>query len=283
MSERPENACQTHRPPKRDKPWRLADAGYKTCSACYDRIHGLLSSLTTDNDDRPDGIPGLYAALDPRPGITESGRRGPGFATRSPGSDHVIAMRDRRSKSYEVARDGVEYIWNPEADNGHPPLPPGAYGPERPPGAYVDKRDVWFGSDRKAYQEDTSPVRSVPHTLGSWVQLIAEERDVTRGTGNVADLCAWLDRHLDWITRSDLVTDLADDLRALHRQLKTAAGAPRRFVGLCPNTIDEGEHTRQCGARLSAPLYGDTIECAACGRPWTRMEWMRLGDLLEAS
>lgn len=283
MSDRPDNACVTHRPPKPDRHWRLADPGYRTCASCADRIHKLLSPLTIDDDGRPDGIPGLYLLLDARPGVTESGRRGPGFGSRSPGSDHILVMRDRRSKSYEIARDGVEYIWDPDADNGHPPLPPGVHGPERPPGAYVDKRDVWYGSDGKGYQEEETPARSVPHVLESWVQLVAEERGVKPGAGTVPDLCSWLDRHLDWLSRQELIADLHEELRGLHRQLKTASGAPRRYIGLCPNTIDEGEHTRQCGARLSAPLYGDTIECWACGRPWTRREWMRLGDLLEAS
>lgn len=280
---RPDNACLTHRAPKPDQPWRLADPGYRTCSSCYEQIHKLLSPLTVDDDGRPDGIPGLYLLLDARPGVTDSGRRGPGFGSRSPASDRILVMRDRRSKSCEIARDGVEYVWDPDADNGYPPLPLGVHGPERPPGAYVDKRDVWYGSDGKGYQEEETPARSVPRVLEAWVQLVAEEREVKPGAGTVADLCTWLDRHLDWLGRQEFVVDLADDLRRLHRQIKTASGAPRRSIGSCPNTIDEGDHTRTCGASLSAPLYGDTIECWACDRAWTRTEWLRLGDLLEAS
>lgn len=280
---RPDGACLTHWPPKPGQSWRWPDPGYKTCSTCYDRLHQYVSRFGVDVEGRPDNIPVLYEALDATPCRNGHGRRAPGFGSRSPGSDHIITIRDPRSKSYEVARDGVEYVWDPEADNGHPPLQPGVYGPQRPPGAYVEKREVWFGSDGKAYREESDPARSVPHVLGSWTQLIAEERDIKPGTGDVGDLCVWLDRNLDWITRQDWVADLADDLRGLTRQLRAANGdGGSRPVGLCPNTIDEGVHTRACGANLFAPLRGDTIECQACGRKWLREEWLRLGDLLEA-
>lgn len=242
MSEHPENACLTHRPPKPDKPWRLADPGYRTCSSCYDRIHGLLSPLTMDKDERPDSIPGLYELLDPTPGHSESGRRGPGFAPRSPASDHIIVMTDHRSRAMLIGRD-----YDPETD--------GLTWP-----------------------------RSVPGGLYAIAADLKNRRGLTEPLpGTVTALSLLIDAHLDWLTRQDDIDDVHSDLRELHRQLKTAAGSPRRFIGLCPNTIDEGEHTRACGARLFAPLYGDTIECWACGRPWTRHEWMRLGDLLEAS
>lgn len=280
----PANRCLTHHPPRPGQAWRLADPGYRTCRGCYDRIHGWLSPLTLDDDHWPDGIPGLYALLNAAPGHGEVIRRGPGFGSSAPASNHVIAMRDRRSKPCEVARDGVEYIWDETAEDAYPRLPPGVQGPERRPGSYVTKRDVWRGADGKLYAEDPKPVRSVPHTLGGWVQMVAEERDMTPGTGSVADLCAWLDRNLDWIGRQDWVTDLADDLQQLHRQLKLPAGGnARRPVGSCPNTIDEGEHTRTCDTPLFAPLRGDTIQCGGCDREWTRREWLRLGDLLEAS
>lgn len=93
----PADRCLTHRAPRPGQFWRLADKGFRTCSACYDRLHKWLSPIAIDDDGRPDSIPGLYAILDARPGITEQGRRGPGFATRSPASDWVIAMRDHRS------------------------------------------------------------------------------------------------------------------------------------------------------------------------------------------
>lgn len=294
MSDRPDNACLTHRPPKPDQFWRLADPGYRTCATCADRIHKLLSPLTVGDDGRPDGIPGLYLLLDARPGVTESARRGPGFGSRSPGSDHILVMRDRRSKSYEIARDGVEYIWDPDADNGHPPLPPGVHGPERPPGAYVDKRDVWYGSDGKGYQEEETPARSVPHVLESWVQLVAEERGVKPGAGTVPDLCSWLDRHLDWLSRQELIADLQEELRELHSQLRAATGgAHQPPVGRCIELLADGE----CGAPIYMP-HGETprapdepikdlpeLVCQACGSRYTgrRLILLRLNSEKRAS
>lgn len=245
---RPDGACSTHRPPKPGQSWRWPDPGYKTCSTCYDRLHQYLSRFGVDDEGRPDNIPVLYEALDTTPRRNGHGRPAPGFGSRSPGSDHIITIRDPRSKSYEVARDGVEYVWDPEADNGHPPLPHGVLDPQSPLGAYVEKRDVWYGSDGKAYREESSPVRSVPHVLGSWTQLIAEERDIKPGTGDVGDLCVWLDRNLDWITRQDWVADLADDLRGLTRQLRAANGdGGDQPVGHCIELLDTGE--------CRAPIY----------------------------
>lgn len=105
MTDRPDGACLTHRPPAPDRAWRRADPGYRTCSECYDRLHALLSVAATETVERPDGssitlpasIPGLYAALNPLPGRADAERRGHGFGPRSPASDHVIAMRDARS------------------------------------------------------------------------------------------------------------------------------------------------------------------------------------------
>lgn len=235
---RPDGACLTHRPPKPGQSWRRADSSYRTCSACYDRLHKWLSPIGVDDEGRSDNIPVLYAALDATPGGNGHGRRAPGFGSRSPGSDHVISIRDRRSKSYEVARDGVEYVWDPDVDNGIP----------WSPGAYVEKRDVWFGSDGKAYREETSPARSIPHVLGSWVQLVSEEREVKPGTGDVADLCVWLDRNLDWITRQDWVDEFHTDLQDLRGRLRTATGnGGQSPVGYCIELLDTGE--------CRAPIY----------------------------
>lgn len=230
MSDRPENACLTHKPPREGQSWRIADKGYRTCGSCYDRIHSWLSPLTMDVADRPDSIPGLYALLDPQPGHGDAGRRGPGFSSRSPASDHVISMRDHRSTRLL---------------------------PEDP--------------------------HSIPGVLRAWCVMLADERDLALPSLNVGTMAGFLDAHLDWITRQDWVDDLHAELRELHSQLKTAGGEPRHVVGACPNTIDEGEHTRYCGARLYAPLYGDAITCWACNRTWARREWLRLGDLLDAS
>lgn len=265
--ERPTWACLLHRTPELDRGWTKADPGYRTCSTCLDKLREDLAEVGT-----------RYRILDVRPGGSgeQGGRGAPGFGSRAPASVHIIAMRDHRSRSYEVSSDGVQYIWNPLADSV---LEPGQYGP--PGGAYVDKQDVWFGADGRGHREDSRPVRSVPHTLASLADLIAEERDMACTARTVAELVRWLDGQLDWVTRQEMVTDFADDIRLLLRQLKPVTGEPgRRHIGICPNTIDEGETTRPCNAKLYAPLRGDTITCTSCNRDWPRPEWENLGTLL---
>lgn len=228
MTDRPDSACVTHRPPANGRAWAKADPGYRTCSGCHQRIHEWLSPIAVDADGRPDSVPGLYAMLSPLPGIAGgSQRRAPGFASRSPANDYVVAIRDPRSTRLE---------------DGDP--------------------------------------HSVPGVLAAWTALLIEERNLVPPNRTVPAMARFLDRHLDWITRQGWVEDLATELRELHSQLR-AIGQPRRRIGKCPNTIDEGDTTRQCDARLFAPLHGDQIVCWACGRKWPRSEWLSLGYLLE--
>lgn len=235
--DRPRSACVTCPPPREEgKPWRLADDGYRTCSGCYDRIREALKDIA----DR-------YAALNPAPGASgESGSRGaPGFGSRSPASDHVLCMTDRRSST--VAR-------------------------------------VWVGADGRVHRESERPPLSVWGTLDGAAWAIAEERGIDGPPADttVYGLTRFIDTQLDWLTRNLLVVDVWADLRALVGQLRPVTGDPgRRHIGLCPNSIDDGEHTRECGARLFAPLRGDEIRCNTCSRVWPRDEWLRLGDLLQ--
>lgn len=265
---RPTVACVLC-PPPRTQAWRLADRGYRTCTTCYDKLREDLHDISK-----------RYALLDATPGASgEAGSRGaPGFGSRPSASPHVIVMTDWRSKSCEVAVDGIQYVWDPLADDT---LEPGQYGP--PGGAYVGKREVWYGRDGRGHTEQENPARSVPATLAALAALIAEEREVTPPAARMpGELVRWLDTHMDWITRQELVTDFRDDLRALVKQLMPVTGDPSpRHIGLCPNVIDEGEHSRECGARLYAPLRGDCIACSQCNREWPRAEWLRLGALLQ--
>lgn len=226
---RPDGACITHRSPSEGRAWRRADPGYRTCNACHQRLHAWLSPITVDADGRPDSIPGLYAALSPLPGVGGGGmRRAPGFGSRSPANDHIVAITDPRTSRLE-------------------------------PG---------------------DPI-SVPGVLAEWVALLVEERSLIPPARTVPDMARFLDAHLDWITKQDWVEDLYTELRELHSQLR-AIGQQRRRIGACPNTIDTGDTTRQCGAALYAPLHGDQITCWSCDRQWPRDEWIRLGRLLAA-
>lgn len=236
-TERPDWACQTHTPP-RGPAWVPADRGYRTCGSCADHLRATLREIRE-----------RFACLDPRPGggAPDGGRGAPGFGSRSPGSDHVIAMRDRRSRP--TAR-------------------------------------VWRGSDLRVHGEPERPVLSVWAALHTIAAHIATQRGITNRAlhrNDVDPLTRWVDSHLDWLTRQPDIAAHAAILDRLATQLRPVTGEPggRRCVGRCPNTIDLGDdHTRECHARLYAPLHGDTIECAACGRAWTRPDWVRLGLML---
>lgn len=236
-TERPAWACVLHLPPTDQRKWAKADDGYRTCSSCYDRLRDLLTEVSN-----------RYRRLDPTPGAGgEPGRGAPGYGSRSPASDHIIAMTDRRSSATAKA---------------------------------------WIGADKRVHLEHERPPLSVHAELETLVWDVAEQRGLGDPDSwlDVFDLVRYIDTNLDWITRNQIVVDIHAVLRKLVAQLRPATGEPgRRHIGLCPNTVDDGDHSRECGARLYAPLRGDSIECHACNRVWPRSEWLRLGDLLEAS
>lgn len=232
--ERPSSACVLCPAPRDGAPWRSADRGYRTCSPCLDRVRETLRDIVR-----------RYAMLDPTPGATGTGggRGAPGFGSRSPASDHVIAMLDRRSSA--TAR-------------------------------------TWVAADGRVHREPERPPLSVANVLELACWHIAEHRGVAGPAErcSVDDLVRYLDAHLDWATRQDLVVDLWHWLRALQTQLRPVTGDQRARIGRCPSTLDEGEQTRECGAPLYAPTKGDTIACGSCGRAWPRPEWEQLGRML---
>jgi hypothetical protein len=69
---------------------RRAPDGYRTCDSCADRIREALQE-----------IPGQYTRFTAvealLPQVGEDGRRGPGFGSRSPARDVIIALTDRRT------------------------------------------------------------------------------------------------------------------------------------------------------------------------------------------
>jgi hypothetical protein len=88
--------CSTAKKPRR------APDGYRTCNACSDRIRDALTE-----------IPAQYARLTTvqalLPGSGDEGRRGPGFGSRSPARDVVIAVTDWRT------------VWAEDQRLHHPP------------------------------------------------------------------------------------------------------------------------------------------------------------------
>lgn len=188
-----------------------------------------------------------YVQLSPAPGGTgEYGTRGaPGFGSRPPANVSVISMRDPRSSP--VAR-------------------------------------VWLAADGRVHAEDERPPLSVQSVLNGVAWAVAEHRGVD-GPADDLDVYAllrWIDRHVDHVTRHEpLTAELDGALRTLLAQLRPVTGDARKRIGDCPNVLDEGAHSRECGAPLFAPLAGsDTIRCTVCGRFWARDEWLHLGDLL---
>lgn len=233
----PSGACLTHRPPTGAHPWHPADSAYATCSACYDRIHGWLSPIHRDDDGHPDSIPGLYALLDLAPGSARGGRRAPGFGPRATRTDHVIAIRDRRSVKI-----------------------------------------------------NTPDPHSAPGLLATWVLAIWEQRyedDLLNASdyfvrrralpNTVPSTARWIDHHLDWITRRDLVTVLYDELGELHRELRAATGrGGQPPLGHCVEVRDG----QPCGAPMFMPAVtprapSDPIAdlpglaCRECGTVYT--------------
>lgn len=239
-TDRPDWACVTCRPPTGKHAWNQADPGYRTCNPCYDRIRRNLTEIGQ-----------RWERLDPTPNSSvDLGSRGsPGFGSRSPASDHIIAMRDPRSST---------------------------------------TAKTWLGGDGRLHKESEHPPLSVYGVLETIAYDVAEGRRQSDPEANtVPQLVRFIDGNLDWITRHPIVAEVAEQLHDLIRQLKPATGDGRRSVGRCPNTLDEGDTTRTCGTRLYAPTSGesiqsDSIRCAACGREWHRSEWLRLVELLDA-
>ncbi|MBW0088252.1 hypothetical protein I4I73_03355 [Pseudonocardia sp. KRD-184] len=262
----PSWACHLHSPPAEGKQWAPADQGYRTCSGCLNRLRSTLQDVAN-----------LYAALDATPmsGGEHGGRGAPGFGSKPAAALNVVAMRDRRTLPYALARDAAVYVFDPTADHN---LQPGQLGPAR--GEYVEKRDVWYGADGRPHQESDHGVLSVPATLAGIAAGIAGMRDLPPPGGSVADLIRWLDAQLDWLTRQDWVAEPAGELHRLASQIRGVTD-PRRRVGVCPNVIDEGPTTRVCKATLFAPVRGDSISCRVCKRVWPRSEWLRLGSMLK--
>lgn len=239
---RPSGACVLCKPPLGARPWPRAYSGHLTCEHCEGNLESTLQEIA----DR-------YEKLDPRPGGQgELGGRGaPGFGSRAPASEHIIAMMDPRSS--EVAK-------------------------------------VWVAADMRVHRESERPPLSVYSMLLREVYEIAEQREMSLPEPGlrVRHLTEWLSRHVEWVTRQDSVVEFAEVLKALKKQLRPVTGdKPKRPFAECPNILDKSI----CGGPLFAPptLAHSTIRCQSCGRGWVRGkpsvepgqdEWEHLGSLV---
>lgn len=238
--ERPTWACHLHRPPMEGQEWRPADRGYATCATCLDRLREVMADIGK-----------RYRVLDATPQKGAGGRGAPGFGSRSPASEHVIAFTDPRSS--QTAKVWVDRAGRPVREDEWPPV------------SIRGELDIlaWDAADRLGM--------AGPH-----------ER------ADVADLLRHLDSRLDLITRdAALVVEVAFTLRALQAALRPVSGDPRpKFIGLCPELLPEPDEQGVplvCSARLHAPLRGDEVRCRSCGSVWTRDRWIELGRSLQVA
>lgn len=250
---RPDYACCLCRAPSaQDGYWTPSHAGYVTCDACLDRCRQTMADVGA-----------RYRRLNPTPaaGSAAGGRGAPGFGSRSPASDHIIAFRDPRSSQ--------------------------------------DAR-VWVDRAGRACREDERPPVSVRGELDILAWDVAERlgQPGPSDRADVADLLRFLDNRLDAVTRDvDLTVQVAATVRALQAALRPVTGDPRpRYIGHCPNVVetvpdvghrpaydeDPGVPVR-CGVRLYASLAGDEVNCRACGRKWPKPVLQELGEALQAA
>lgn len=96
-------------------------------------------------------------------------------------------------------------------------------------------------------------------------------------TGTVA----FLRRHLPWMCEQyPAVADFAAEVTGVHNGLRDACREHRpKLLGTCTRSVLRDGEQVECGARLYASTYSDTISCwgEGCGASWDRAEWKRLG------
>lgn len=219
---------------------------------CFDRLRDQLDPDHQGDLEHADpaSIPVLHALLTPHkdsPG-DDGSRRAPGFASTVIINTHQVSMLDPRSKA-----------------NGQP---------------WTDRAGRW-------HWETDSPPLSTIAVLASWVEVLEEERPLSRLTGRwtARRLASRLHTHLDWCCAQLWIVELAEELRLLHNQLRSATrtqtGEYRpRPVGDCPAVLSDGSI---CGMPLWSPRFGDTIYCNWCNTYWDRLRWLELGGLLDAA
>jgi hypothetical protein len=247
-----------------------AQHGYLTCDRCTGRLFDALRELV-----------GLYGRLAGAlmPGAATTGTRGsPGYGSRSPARDGVLALTDART----VAQD------------------------EGDPHSVLEILASWADNVR----EDTGMVprditaaerRDVGRLLG-WLDWTSRQRWARRIAARVAELrddaaalvglqertvsseAGLLLRWMDHITRQYWVADFADEVHELHHQVRAALGELERsvLIGTCRERVHDPDtgRPRRCGQSLRASLASERITCRGCRASWPRDRWDELGDAL---
>lgn len=246
-----------------------AQHGYLTCDRCTGRLIDALRELVD-----------LYGLLDDAllPGSTNTGTRAsPGYGSRSPARDAVLALTDSRTTALE---DGD-------------------------PRSVLDILASWADNVREDVgmvpREITSEIRRDVTRLLGWLEWTSAQPWAARVDKRVTELrdqvaalvglhhrtvageAGLLLRWMDHITRQYWVSDFAEEVHELHHQVRTALGEQERSipVGPCPNRITDPVTHRagQCGAGLRARLTSERITCRACGASWPRETWEKLSGV----
>lgn len=205
---------------------------------CWDCVNTLLRVLRELENYT------LMLAVSTTPARRRTERRAPGFGSRSPARDHVLAALDPRSLPGDVDADGR-------------PLP------HRP--------------------EDTAAwPRSITASIAGIAEWLRDEQDHPHPGGRSLfsrDL-GYLRTALDWCSRQPWIDELADDLRELHAQARAHTGdAPPPPLGTClnvgceglvyPATIGHHDEHGEDGPR-------DGARCRDCRRVYDGLDLIRL-------
>jgi hypothetical protein len=213
-------------------------------------LERLAASLDPSRAGLPWPIPKLYDRLSPVKvtGGDGDGRRAPGFRSASPANTHAIALRDPRSKA-----------------NGR----------------------AWTAADGRVHHEPARGLLHAPTVLAGWYAVVCEYlgEDEPEPGLSVTALGFGLCDRLDELARADWLPDMADEVRTLHGQLRTAlasvTGEHRaRPIGRCAVELGDGA---PCGNPLWVPRHGDCVSCTQCGAYWPRQTWVDAAVAMTAS
>jgi hypothetical protein len=173
-----------------------ADIGSRYgCDDCRNRLVQLLRELELYTVE--------FLPLMVQPARGQTGRMSPGYGSRSPGRDDVLAALDPRSRPGDVDEHGDAVMRRPD--------------------------------------DSASWVRSLPGSVLGMAAGIAEQRGerAPRSFGGALD---YIRNQLWWCAGESWFDDLASDIAELHRQARELAGdRPQQSLGACLTVTCEGK------------------------------------------
>ena len=116
--------------------------------------------------------------------------------------------------------------------------------------------------------------RYVTDCLNGWCRVVMEDRDITAKAlplgDDVPGMCAFLERHANWLGPQDYARDLADELGSLQRAVHAVVDPPKRDrhrLGRCPFVLtDDDGAAWSCDGRVQVAIDEDaeTATCTHC-------------------